>query len=167
MADFGYVNLHGIDAVKKALASLDPATVQKICKTELANGAEIIKKAAQSNAQSMVGGSMGKELSDAMEVKVQTSTKKGVVVRMQIDPDKESFAAAAVASDGLHLTRSYIPAAIEYGHAGPGKAGSGVKVAAAIPFMRRAFEATKNEAMQKAEAGIARTLEKEAQRIAR
>jgi len=41
-----------------------------------------------------------------------------------------------ISADG---TRSYIPNAIEYGHAGPGDAG-GAKVAKPIPFQRSAYE---------------------------
>lgn len=45
-----------------------------------------------------------------------------------------------------HGQQSFIPAAIEYGHAGPGNFG-GAKVTAAKPFVRPAHEATKSKSV--------------------
>ena len=75
------------------------------------------------------------------------------------DPKKvEANGLVAISKAGV---RSFIPFAIEYGHAAPGQGGSKAKVAAPKPFMRTAHEATKNESMRIAKKVIAQEIHRE------
>jgi len=59
---------------------------------------------------------------------------------------------------GAEVGRSFIPAALEFGHAAPGQAG-GTKIAAAVPFMRPGIDQAKEPAGQVLEAEMKKELD--------
>jgi HK97 gp10 family phage protein len=126
----------------KRLARLENKVGKKVVKKALRVATKVIATAAKANAKSMVGGQMGKTISSAITVRVAKMRGRRNYGYNAMTSDKyaEQFTVGAY----------YIPAAIEYGHAFPGRGGgkSPPKDVAAISFMRLAYEQTKGQAIK-------------------
>jgi HK97 gp10 family phage protein len=138
------MKLTGAKEIEKKLRELEPKVGRKVVRQALRSGAKIIQKAQKDSAKSVVGGSLGSKIARNIVVRaMKKKTKNRYGVTALINPKEESF---------IHHTkdnkRYYIPAAIEYGHAKPGRGGgsSPPKDVPARPFMRPAFDAEKENA---------------------
>ena len=131
------LTVKGFKELERKLRALPAKVGTKAAKQGLRAGAKVIQAATKANARSMVGGSMGKLIAKAAVVRA--GRKRGSVYSFQVGMDpKLTDQLVHITADG---TRHYIPNAIEYGHAFPGRGGRGApKDVAAIPFTRKAFE---------------------------
>lgn len=137
------MTLEGGKETERKLKALERKVAKKIVRKGVREGLKPTHKAAKSNAKSMVGGEMGALL------------KKNIILRRFKKQRRGSYAMAVrikSESEGapqefVHKTkdgeRYYIPAAIEFGHAAPGRGGgkNPPKDMPAIPFMRNASDA--------------------------
>lgn len=137
----------GVKAVKKGTRE----TQKSVVKPALERNAKELTTNAKNKVGSMAGEDMGVLISQNIAVRVATKLKKGSYGSDVVIKENPAFRHGA----------SYIPAAIEYGHAAPGDAG-GVKVAAPVPFMRKAFEESSQRAMYMAGLKIVEEIEKAA-----
>ncbi len=109
----------------------------KMSRNFLAKGARracrVFKKQIETNASSMVGGTMGAAIKAAVYVGATRKRPPRGTVNLNTMLEKDdSFVSVSKAGQ-----RNYIPAAIEYGHDN----------AAPIPFGRKAFDTKKVEAL--------------------
>ena len=136
------MEVRGLRELERKLNALPKTVAKKIVRKAIRSGAAIMRDKAKGNARSMVGGSMGRLIARFITVRAYKHQSKGSYsVWMGISPRGGEYF--------VHTTkrgrRHYIPSAIEYGHAAPGKAG-GAKAVAAIPFQRDAFDTTEARA---------------------
>lgn len=125
----------GAKEVSRMLKRLEKKDVSKIAKSNTRKAQkEVMIPAIRGNATDMVGGKMGALLAKNLTVRAMTRMQRGSYGHKVILKATDAFVYEA--EDG---TRSYIPSAIEYGHAAPYDAG-GTKVAKAAPFQRDAYE---------------------------
>ena len=97
---------------------------------------------AKTNAQSMVGGSMGAKIARSLAVRAMTKMKRGHYGSKVIIKASDLFVHISNAGK-----RYFIPFAIEYGHAYPGRGGKNApKDVKPMPFMRKAYEANRKKA---------------------
>jgi HK97 gp10 family phage protein len=120
------VQLEGVRPLAEKLARLEQTVGKKIVKKAVTKGAAVVRKAARSNAKSMVGGTMGGLLAKNIASLAYKKQRRGSHARwVGVKSGVDEF---------VHVSRrgkrSYIPAAIEFGHDN----------AAAIPFTRSAAE---------------------------
>jgi len=125
------MDLEGDKALQRKLEQIEPKLQRKVIRQAVRATGKVVLPEAQANAISMVGGDMGKLLKRHLGLRTYKKHRRGTyAMRIAISPE---------ANDQLvHVSRwtgrSYIPAAIEYGHEAPD--GSHVP---AIPFMRKAY----------------------------
>lgn len=132
------------EIVKKRMLELGrKKSVVAVRKATRAAQTNVTLKNAKRNAAQTVGGNMGSAIAKAMAVRVMTKLKKGSYGHKVIVKDTDAMVHEAKYTG----VRSYIPNAIEYGHAGPYQAG-GMKVAQPKPFMRPAFEESRRAAFE-------------------
>lgn len=121
--------LAGGKELNAKLLRIERKVAKQVVKKAVRAATKPMIKAGRSNARSMIGGTMGGLIAKnikAIVFKFQRSGSWGMQVGMKPDvPELEDFT-----SDGK---KNYIPAAIEYGH----------DDAAAIPFIRKSWDATK------------------------
>lgn len=125
------MNLTGAKELDKKLLALQTKVARKVVKKAVRTSLKPELASSKSNAKSMVSGEMGALLSKNLQLKVFKKQKKGsygMSVKMKSDVDEFVHTSK---SGG----KSYIPAAIEYGH----KTQDGGFVQA-IPFMRAAAD---------------------------
>ena len=143
------MTLEGGAALNKKLIGLEGKVAKKIAKKAVRDAAKVVLAPAKANAKSMVGGKMGQLISRALQLKVGKAKRRGhYFMRVQHNPkyndefvhQSEGSASRPTGKRGfIKASRTYIPNAIEYGHAFPGQAG-GAKSVAAIPYLRSAFD---------------------------
>lgn len=138
------VQIEGGKLLERKLLALERKVAKKIVRSAVRKGAKVVLRATKANAKSMVGGSVGSLISKNTAVRVFKKQRRGQFgVGIKQRPGIPQFE---------HITKSgvryYIPSAIEYGHALPGAGGSKQKDIAAIPFMRSAFDSTREAAKQ-------------------
>ena len=139
------VTLEGGKQLEKKLLVLEQKTAKKVVRKATRAATKPVQKATKENATTMVGGDMGNLLKKHIVVRAFRKQKRGSYgLSVKLRPGVDEF--DYVSKDGK---RSYIPAAIEYGHDN----------AAAIPFMRKAAdsELKNSELIMKAE--LARGIE--------
>ena len=125
----------GAKELQRMLTRLERKEASKIVRKETRDSQKMVMRPTiGGKALGMVGGRMGTEIAKNLTIRAMTKMKRGSYGAKVIIKPHDAF--VYVSADG---TRSYIPNAIEYGHAGPGDAG-GAKVAAPIPFQRSAYE---------------------------
>lgn len=138
MAEF----LTGGKELNAKLLRLENKVGKKVVKTAVRASTKPMLNTGKSNARSMIGGTMGALIAKnfkALVFKFQRPGSWGMQVGMKPDvPELEEYSA-----DGR---KNYIPAALEYGHDN----------AAAVPFIRNAWDAT----VKKAKTIIGRELKK-------
>ena len=122
---------------KKEAAKITRKGVRDVAKST-------ILPAAKSNAQSIVGGETGVKLAKNMTVRTMTKLHRGHYGSKVIIKPDDAF---------VHITkggqRYYIPNAIEYGHAFPGRGGrkNAPKDVPPMPFMRKTYEQNRKKAI--------------------
>ena len=135
MIDANVTGHKEIQARLKAMGKLG----KKALKQATRKTQNIALQKARSNAASMVGGELGRNLKKDIKVKRKTY-KSGSIVREEIYI-KDNSEYIGISDSG---NRSYIPWAVEYGHAAPNDP-KGHKVAKPIPFIRNAHETTRRK----------------------
>lgn len=121
-----------IDKKLHKLATKDVSTSAR--KSTRESQKAVMLPAVKSNAEGMVGGSMGTLIAKNLTVRAMTKMQRGSYGAKVVIKPTDAF--VYFSADG---TRSYIPNAIEYGHAAPGDAG-GTKIVGPNPFQRKAYE---------------------------
>ena len=121
----------GIKKVERKLKKLPNKVAKKVVRKAVREtGKETILKQTKSNAKIMVGGSMGKTIAKFLKLRTPKQRKGSFRLVMDISAKGNEFF-ADVSKSG---NRNYIPHAIEFGHDN----------AKPIPFMRNAFNTTKD-----------------------
>jgi hypothetical protein len=148
----------GLKNIQRKLARLETKEVAKIARTDTRKvQKDVMLPAVRENATGMVGGKMGAMLTKNLTVRAMTKMQRGSYGHKVIIKATDAF--VHIAADG---TRSYIPNAIEYGHAAPYDEG-GSKVTRALPFQRDAYEKKRRPASEK----LAREMVKDIERAVR
>jgi hypothetical protein len=150
MADFIKMQTKGFEIFDDQLQALETKVAKGIVRKAVRGGAKATLKKVKSNAQSMVGGNMGNLLAKHAKIIVfghQRRGSYGVQIGMKPRvPEFDSWRKGSSTSVdfskggkiGKTTGKSYIPAAIEYGHGN----------ARPIPFIRSAWDATKRKDVQ-------------------
>jgi len=125
------MTIQGDQELERRLLNLERNTAKKVIRKASRKALKPILSSAKQNAKNMVGGTMGTLLAAGLVLRAFRKQRKGSFgLNIRLKAAIQEF--IHIAKDG---TRYYIPAAIEYGH----------DSAAAIPFMRAAFEADKSK----------------------
>lgn len=137
------VVLEGGKELERKLLALEKKTAKKVVRKAVREGLKPTHKAAKSNAKTMVGGNMGGLISKALVLRAFKKQKRGsyaMTVRTRSEKEGGPKEFVHITKDGK---RQFIPAAIEWGHAKPGRGGKkgAPKDVPAIPFMRNASDA--------------------------
>lgn len=161
MIDVKLVNEVQLD---NALKELDTKAVKKIFGQALMMGAQPIAAATSSMAASRVGGEMGMAIASHMTVVKRAGKRsRGEAARVIVGvntsdgfgvyypkgstigfvTNKRGKQKQVMLNGGRRAYRSFIPAAIEYGHASPGMGGSRMKTSNPIPY---ALDAARSKA---------------------
>ena len=148
------MKLEGLAEIERKLLSLEKKVGKKIVRKAVRAGAKPMLVAAKANANSMVGGSMGKLIARSLQTRAFKKQRRGQFgVATRLKSGVPEFVEES--ADGRS---NYIPAAIEYGHIDRG--GGFVP---AIPYIRAAFDATKRAS----EKAVARTFKTEIEATAK
>lgn len=149
------IELEGARQLQKKLSRLEKSAGKKIVRSATRKGSAVIRKAEKSNAKSMVGGEMGALISKHIVTRAHKKQKKGSYALFTgMRPGVDEFVHTAAGKSKYPDKRTYIPAAIEYGHDN----------AAAIPFMRSAVDSKGEQAKQTTIREIDRGIQQEARR---
>lgn len=159
MSDFPLEGFKGLD---KKLSALPQKVAKKIVRTATREAAKVTLKKVKSNAKSMIGGNMGALIAKHAKVIVFKHQRRGSYgVQIGMKPNVPQFdywpvgASSSLRSRRTTGKKSYIPAALEYGHDN----------ARPIPFIRSAWAATKGRAVRKMASKLKQGIEREAKRI--
>ena len=151
------MTVKGAKELEKMLSRLEKKESAKIARKETRNAQKtVMLPEVKSNANSMVGGDMGRTIAKKLAVRAMTKMKRGSYGAKVVIKPHEAFVYESAAG-----VRSYIPNAIEYGHAGPWNAG-GIKVAKPIPFKRKAYEEKRRPLAEKLSKEIVKEIERAA-----
>jgi len=136
--------LEGFERFDRKLQGLEKKLAKKIVKKATREAAKVTLKKEKTNAKAMVGGKLGNLIAKNMKVIVFKHQRRGSFgVQIGIKSNVPQFDHYPVGASSDLSTRktsgkkSYIPAALEYGHDN----------AKPIPFIRSAWEATKARAV--------------------
>jgi hypothetical protein len=128
--------LQGDKEIERRLLELERKVGKKIVKKAVVESTKPIMKAAKANALSMVGGNMGKLISQSLVSRNPKKQRRGQYlrsVRLRSSREDSKLKKSKGVAGFVHTTKAgkeyYIPAAIEYGHDN----------VAAKPFMRAAY----------------------------
>ena len=140
------IKLEGAQKLDKLLGQLPKKVGRKVVNKAIKKAARPMMKEQKSNAVSMVGGKMGKALRRFIGLRQQKKRKPGdfgfnILIRKQGNPFFVYYPKGSSSSLATRKTtgrRTYIPAAIEYGHG----------TAKPIPFMRKAYHKLKRSAIK-------------------
>jgi len=147
------VQVTGLKELNRVLLRLERKDGRAVVRDALRIATQPVQNVTKICAKRMVGGKMGDLLSRNIIVRA-AKRKRPHEYRLLVmtKPDVPEFvgyskgSASSIKSKKLVSgTRYYIPAAIEFGHAFPGRGGSGAKDIAPIPFMRSAADAKEDE----------------------
>ena len=155
------MRLEGFDGLDRKLTALPQKVAKKIVRTATREAAKVTLKKVKSNAKSMVGGNMGALLSRHAKVVVFKHQRKGSYgVQIGMKPNVPEFDYYPVGASSSLTTRkttgkkSYIPAAIEFGHDN----------ARPIPYIRAAWAVSKARAVKKMASVLKQGIEREAKK---
>ena len=136
--------LIGAEKLEKTLLALEKKESVKAVNAGLRAGGKIFQNAVKASARSKVGGELGKDIARAIIVRAKKKKRKGEkAIGVQIS-SKFNDKFVEISKGG---NRNYTPNAVEFGHAAPGKGGSGAKVVPPNPFMRPAVANSKTAAV--------------------
>jgi len=142
--------LEGGVELERKLLLLERKVGKRVVKKAVRAALKPMLTGSKANARSMIGGGMGSLIAKNIQLRAFKKQRKGSYgMSVKIKPDVEEFVYNS--KDGK---RSFIPAAIEYGHVSRG----GGQVAA-MPFMRQAAEAWKSVGLQIAAGELRRGIE--------
>lgn len=155
MSDF---RLDGFEGLDRKLKKLEVKTAKKIVRTATREAAKVTLKKVKANAKSMIGGNMGGLIAKHAKVIVFKHQRKGSYgVQIGMKPNVPEFdyypigASSSLTSRKTTGKKSYIPAALEYGHDN----------ARPIPYIRAAWAATKDKAVRKMSTELKQGIERE------
>jgi hypothetical protein len=136
MSDTIQIKIENARAVQNALDAFEKKVAKKVVRQGVRAAWKPLLNRTKENARSMVGGGMGSLIAKNTQLRAFKKQKRGQYgVLVRIKPGIPEF--VHISASGK---RAYIPAAIEYGHARPGRGGRGAaKDVAAIPFQRKAL----------------------------
>ena len=139
MADMVKMQIKNAQAVQNALNAFEKKISKKIVRKGVRAAWKPLLDRAKKNERANVGGEMGALIARSLQLRAFRRQKKGQYgMLVRIKPGIDEF--VVVSKSGK---KAYIPAAIEYGHAFPGRGGEGApKDVAAKPFMRPALDVT-------------------------
>lgn len=130
------------------MAKFERKFAQDILKQAMRRGFATTLAMAKANAATFVGGNIGNRLAASLQIRVMPAKFRkrgewGLVIQ------HKAGTPGFVYTTKKTSVRYYIPAAIEYGHAFPGRGGrkGAPKDVAPIRYMKPAFESTKNQAI--------------------
>ena len=156
MSDFMKVQTKGFEVFDAQLQALETKVAKKIVRTAVREGGKNTLKQVKSNAKTMVGGNMGNLLAKNAKLIVFGHQRRGSYgMQIGMKPNVPEFdswrmgsrtgvsfsrgkAGNVLRSTSKTVGKSYIPAAIEYGHGN----------ARPIPFIRSAWNKTKAKDVQ-------------------
>lgn len=157
------MEIQGAAELMRKLNALPAKVGKKVVRQSLRQGAKVVQAAAKANALSIIGGDMGSKIAKSIGVRAKTAKwrrKYGAYgIFVGVDPSARIpefvyFTKGSAFSLETHKQaigrRHFIPNAIEYGHAFPGKGGGKhpPKDVPARPFMRKAYEMAGSRANQ-------------------
>ena len=138
------MTLEGFEGLEKKLVNLERGTANKIVRTATRDAAKVTLVQVKSNAKTMVGGNMGALLAKHAKIVVFKHQRRGSYgVQIGMKPNVPEFdywpvgSSSSLRSKRTTDKKSYIPAALEYGHGN----------ARPIPYIRRAWDATRSKAV--------------------
>jgi hypothetical protein len=144
------VQYSGIEEIRKMIVGLEQKEIAKIARqTTREIQKTVMLPAYKKYAKIMVGGKMGALIAENLIVRAMTKMKRGNYgYKVALPEDLGVFFTEGSSFDintkkQLSGKRYYIPAAIEYGHAFPGRGGkkNSPKDVPASPFAKTAYEA--------------------------
>lgn len=151
----------GFEVFDKKLKQLETKVARVIVKKATRDGAKNTLKQVKANAKTMVGGKMGALLAKYAKVIVFKHQRKGswgVQIGMKSGVQEFDYwpvgASSSLSSRKTTGKKSYIPAAIEYGHDN----------ASPIPFIRSAWDRTKKQDVNIMARRLREEIEREATR---
>lgn len=155
------MRLEGFEGLDRKLLALPKKVAKKIVRTATREAAKVTLKKVKSNAKSMIGGNMGALISKHAKVIVFKHQRKGSYgVQIGMKPNVPQFDYYPVGATSSLSTRkttgkkSYIPAAIEFGH----------DEARPIPYIRAAWAVSKARAVKKMASVLKQGIEREAKK---
>lgn len=145
------IQITGAKEIEAKLKSIESKLARQIVKDALREGANHLLRAMKSNAAAMGQGEtgMGKRIANALMVRVWKKQYKGVYgmgIRLRRDPAfigySEGSASSIKSKKLIQGRRYFVPTAIEYGHAFPGRGGgkNAPKDVPAKSFARKAID---------------------------
>jgi len=138
MADTIRMQIDNARAVQNALDKFEKKVAKKIVRRGLRAAWKPLLDRARENARALGdGGPMSSLIAKKLQLRAFKKQKRGQYgMYVRLRPGVDEF--ISISKTGQ---RSYIPAAIEYGHAFPGRGGKGAgKDVAARPYMRPAAD---------------------------
>lgn len=150
MSDAFSLRITGLKEIDRKLISLGKKAAGKIVRPALRSSAKFMQKAEKSSVKSLVGGQMGALIARNIIIRALKKRRGTSAVRTLINPKADGllhFSRGSSSDIGTKKQstgkRYYIPSAIEYGHAYPGRGGGGSppKDVPPKPAFRRAFDA--------------------------
>ena len=134
------LTIAGAQELERNLATLGQRVHKKVVRKAVREGQRPLLAATKANARSLVGGEMGATIAKHLQIRAPKRQRRrgSYSLLVQLRPGIDAF--VHISQSGK---RSYIPAAIEYGHM------SGESYVPPIPFAREAAEATRNESMRR------------------
>lgn len=143
------IKVEGAKELEKTLMGMEPKIGQGIMRKALRKAAKVFQQKMKHNAAALDStgwdsdGVVSDSISDNIVVRAMRKRRHSYGVMSMIDPKAPNL--AVTTQDGK---RYYIPTAIEYGHAFPGRGGgkNAPKDVPAKPFMRPAYDSEKGKA---------------------
>jgi len=160
--------IEGGKELESNLATLGRRINKKVIRGAVRAGQRPMLSAAKANAKSMVGGEMGKKIAKALQIRAAKEKESGFYsIDVKISRDyndqfvyylkgshtKVNFSTGKL---GKEVGRTYIPAAIEYGHM------TGGTYVQPIPYLRNAAESTRDETIRRFVAELRKGMLREA-----
>ena len=151
----------GFETFDLQLKRLETKVAKDIVRKATRDASKVALKQVKANAKSMIGGSMGSLIAKHAKIIVFKHQRKGsygVQIGMKSGIPQFDYWPVGASSDLSNRKssgkKSYIPAAIEYGHGN----------AKPIPYIRSAWAATKGRAVKKMGQQLRAGIEREAKR---
>lgn len=147
------MEIQGAKELERNLATLGQRVHKKVVRKAVREGQRPLLAAAKANARSMVGGDMGSKIASNLEIRAPKKQERGsyvLLVRMKAGIQEFVYYRKGAHSllkpgggPGKEIGRTYIPAAIEYGHM------NGPTYVPPIPFAQNAADATRSETIRR------------------
>jgi hypothetical protein len=133
------LQLEGAAESERDLATLPDRIEKKVIRQAVRAAQKIMQSGLRASARSMVGGQMGGRIAAALQVRAPKRQRKGGYSLNVLIRSDDAFTGPGRRSG----RKTYIPAAIEYGHI------TGGTYVPAIPFARTGADGCQAEVMRK------------------